>query len=62
MSLLREIQASVMQDADIDVGRVLLKLRFLASRLGSDLLEEWIEHELDGYPRELPCLTIAEWA
>ncbi len=54
MSLLREIQASVMQETDIDVGRVLLKLRFLASRLGSDLLEEWIEYELDGYPEGIP--------
>ena len=54
MSLLREIQASVMQEAEIDVGRVLLKLRFLASRLGSDLLEEWIKHELDGYPEGIP--------
>lgn len=53
MSLLREIQASVMQEKDIDVGRVLLKLRFLASRLGSDLLEEWINFELDGYPEEI---------
>ena len=50
MSLLREIQVSVMQETDIDVGKVLLKLRFLASRLGSDLLEEWIKYELDGYP------------
>ena len=54
MSLLREIQASVMQEADIDVGRVLLKLRFLASHLGSDLLEEWIKYELDGYPEGIP--------
>ena len=54
MSLLREIQASVMQEADIDVGRVLLKLRFLASRLGSDHLEEWNKYELDGYSEGIP--------
>lgn len=54
VNLLHEIQASVMQETDVDVGRVLLKLRFLASRLGSDLLEEWIKHELDGYPEEIP--------
>ena len=53
MSLLREIQASMIQDADIDVGIVLLKLRFLASHLGSNLLEEWIKHELEGYPEEI---------
>ena len=32
---------------------MLLKLRFLASRLGSDVLEEWVKHEADGYPAGL---------
>ena len=54
MSLLYEIQASLMQEEDIDIGPILLKLRFLASRLGSDLLEEWVSHELDGYPEGIP--------
>lgn len=54
MGLLREIQASMMQDVDIDVGIVLLKLRFIASHLGSDLLEEWVKHELEGYPEGTP--------
>jgi hypothetical protein len=49
MSLLREIQQSLMQEKS-DIGPVLLKLRFLASRLGSDLLEEWVKHESEGYP------------
>jgi hypothetical protein len=48
MSLLREIQASLMQGQDI--GPILLKLRLLASRLGSNLLEEWVKHEAEGYP------------
>ena len=50
MNLLYEIQASTMQEENIDIGPILLKLRFLASRLGSDLLEEWVTHEADGYP------------
>ncbi len=54
MSLLQEIQSSLIQDTSVELGQVLLKLRFLASRLGSDLLEEWIKHELDGYPDEIP--------
>ena len=33
-----------------DIGPILLKLRFLASRLGSDTLEDWVKHELEGYP------------
>ncbi|WP_392664742.1 hypothetical protein [Amaricoccus sp. B4] len=49
MSLLREIQQSLMQEKS-PIGPVLLKLRFLASRLGSDVLEEWIKYESEGYP------------
>ena len=49
MSLLREIQASLMQQGQ-DIGPIVLKLRFLASRLGSGLLEEWVKHESEGYP------------
>lgn len=52
MSLLREIQKSLMQEKS-DIGPILLKLRFLASRLGSDLLEEWVKHESEGYPNDV---------
>jgi hypothetical protein len=38
MSLLREIQESLMQEGQ-SIGPILLKLRFLASRLGGDPLE-----------------------
>lgn len=48
MSLLREIQQSLLQGEKI--GPILLKLRYLASRLGSDPLEEWVKHESEGYP------------
>lgn len=49
MSLLREIQTSLMQQGQ-NIGPILLKLRFLASRLGSTPLEEWVRHESEGYP------------
>ena len=49
MSLLREIQTSLMQE-NSDIGPILLKLRFLASRLGSNKLDEWVHYEMDGYP------------
>lgn len=52
MSLLREIQRSLMQEKS-DIGPVLLKLRFLASRLGSGILEEWVKHESEGYPGDV---------
>ena len=52
MTLLHEIQSSLLRE-DTDIGPILLKLRFLASRLGSNLLEEWVKHELNGYPADV---------
>lgn len=59
MSTLREIQAAVLQE-DPDLGTILLKLRFLASRLGSEPLEHWVKYEAEGYPRdvEVPAYRI----
>jgi len=51
MSLLQQIQESVVQEGS-DLGSILLKLRLLAARLGSDILEEWVKHESEGYPKE----------
>ncbi|MGZ8139775.1 AbiTii domain-containing protein [Bordetella bronchiseptica] len=55
MSLLHEIQASVLQDGS-ELGPILLRLRLLAARIGSQPLAEWVRHESEGYPRdaELP--------
>ena len=52
MSLLQQIQESVVNEK-ADLGSILLKLRLLASRLGSDLLEEWVKHEAEGYPKDV---------
>ena len=52
MSLLHDIQTSLTQEGT-DIGPILLKLRFLASRLSSNLLEEWMEHEANGYPEDV---------
>lgn len=59
MALLHQIQESVAQEGS-DLGSVLLKLRLLASRLGSDFLEEWVKHESEGYPKdsEIPSYRI----
>lgn len=61
MSLLHQIQEAVVQEG-ADLGSVLLKLRLLAARLGSDLLEEWVKHESEGYPKdsELPTYRIVD--
>jgi hypothetical protein len=54
MGLLAQIQAALMDGQPI--GPTLLKLRYLASRLGSGELEAWVKHESEGYPwdAELP--------
>ncbi|MEQ9106250.1 MAG: hypothetical protein RLO04_02145 [Limnobacter sp.] len=49
MSLLHDIQASIVKE-DSDLGPILLKLRLLAARLGSQPLAEWVKHESEGYP------------
>lgn len=48
MGLLSDIQNSLLSGADL--GPVLLKLRYLAARLGSNDLAEWVKHESEGYP------------
>ncbi len=55
MSLLHEIQAAVLQEGS-DLGPILLRLRLLAARIGSQPLAEWVRHESEGYPHdaELP--------
>ena len=49
MPLLHDIQAALLDDK-FGVGSILLKLRFLASKLDADILEEWVQHETEGYP------------
>ncbi|MDG4890926.1 hypothetical protein [Mesorhizobium sp. WSM4887] len=52
ISILREIQAAVLSD-EADLSTIMLKLRFLASRLGSEQLEDWVKYETEGYPRDI---------
>lgn len=49
MSLLHEIQSTVVQDTS-EIAPILLKLRLLAARLGSQELADWIKFESEGYP------------
>ncbi len=61
MSLLQQIQEAVVNEKS-DLGSVLLKLRLLAAKLGSDILEEWVKHESEGYPHEIdvPSYRVAD--
>ena len=52
MALLHEIQAAAMGDS-AETGPLLLRLKFLAAKLGSQPLAEWVKHESDGYPDDI---------
>ncbi|MES2914215.1 MAG: hypothetical protein V4753_03750 [Pseudomonadota bacterium] len=49
MGILEEIQNGLVEEHPI--GPLLLKLRLLSARLGSDALEKWVTHEAEGYPQ-----------
>lgn len=50
--LLHQTQVTLIEEHS-EVSPVLLKLRLLASRLNSDLLEEWVRYESEGYPTDV---------
>lgn len=52
MGLLADIQAALLDDK-APVGPILLKMRFLANRLGSEVLEDWVRYEAEGYPSDV---------
>lgn len=56
MSIVRDIQEALFGH-DANLGAILLKLRFLASRLGSEPLEDWVKYEAEGYPRGVDVPT-----
>lgn len=49
MSLLHDIQIRLLDD-NANIGSILLKVRYLADRLGSASLEDWVRFEAEGYP------------
>lgn len=53
MGLLHDVQAAVLQDG-AELGPILLKVRLLAARLGSQPLADWVKHESEGYPNDVP--------
>jgi len=52
MGLLSEIQNDALSDT-ISVSTLLRKVLVLASNIDSNLLEDWVRHELNGYPGEV---------
>lgn len=55
MSLIHDIQSNLL-DETLPVFPALLKLRFLAAKLGDVVLEDWVKYELNGYEaaKEVP--------
>jgi len=49
MSLLYDIQSAVLNQG-ADLAPILLKVRLLAAKLGSQPLADWVKHESEGYP------------
>lgn len=52
MGLLHDIQKDLI--SDVSEIKILLKLRLLASQLGSVELEDWVRYESEGYPKNVP--------
>lgn len=52
MGLLLELQTAVLQGS-AEIAPVLLKLRLLAARLGSQPLADWVKYESEGYPSDV---------
>lgn len=51
MNLLHDIQTAVLGPG-ADLGPILLKVRLLAAKLGSQPLADWVKHESEGYPAD----------
>ncbi len=52
MSFLQQIRDALV-DEKSDLNSVLLELRLLEAKLGSDILEEWVKLESECYPEEI---------
>lgn len=52
MKFLDQIQNDALSE-EVSPSTLLRKVLVLAARLDSDLLEDWVRHELDGYPKDV---------
>jgi hypothetical protein len=62
MSLLQEIQHDA-TNSNVSVSNLLRKCKILAYKLGNEDFKAWVEHELNGYPKDkklLPNYRILE--
>ena len=52
MNLVQSIHADLLDETK-SVASILLKVRTLAARLGSDIMGQWVSHESNGYPPDV---------
>lgn len=60
MSILKEIQTAAV-DGKSDLGMLLRKCKVLAARLDSELLENWLLWESNGYPEDVEVPDYRVW-
>ncbi|MFG6458246.1 hypothetical protein [Roseateles sp. BYS96W] len=60
MTLLEEIQTLAV-DSSTDVAALLRKCKLLAARLQTVELEQWVAHEANGYPDQVPVPEYRTW-
>jgi hypothetical protein len=53
VSLLKEIETGACS-SDVDLAMLLRKCQVFMSRIGNKSAEEWVDHELNGYPDDAP--------
>lgn len=53
MALIHDIRSELL-DEKKDVSPILRKLKVLAFKLEADILEDWVKHEVEGYPEDVP--------
>jgi len=61
MTLLEEIQTLAV-DSSTDVAALLRKCKLLAARLQTVELEQWVTHEANGYPDDVPVPEYRTWS
>ena len=53
MALIHDIQSELC-GKEKDVGSALFNLKVLASKIEVNVLEDWVTHEIEGYPADVP--------
>jgi AbiTii len=50
---------SLLSEEKSSLSEALLKTKVFLYQIGKKELAEWVNHELNGYPEDIPCLPTA---